>query len=274
MNSIESFQGKIIHVHDYKRPEDFSGQNVVVFGAGPSGIDIALEMTTVAQQVYLCHSLPKMLTSLGEKVIQVNSSIHSFDGNNILLKSGQVLKDIDSVLLATGYEYEFGFLDESCKISVTSEGRVKDLYLHLVNAHYPSMGIWGIPVKMLPFPLFEQQAKFFMKHLMKEFELPSTSDMIKNSEKDYQERLLQGIPPRHAHKMSTSKMLWDYEKRLIQAAGITPIKPVVRDLFKFLAVHRPKFLKEYKEWRFTIISDQEFEWIRHGEDSISSFKSA
>jgi cation diffusion facilitator CzcD-associated flavoprotein CzcO len=37
------FTGKQIHSHDYRVPEFFDGKNVVVLGAGPSGIYIIRE---------------------------------------------------------------------------------------------------------------------------------------------------------------------------------------------------------------------------------------
>jgi cation diffusion facilitator CzcD-associated flavoprotein CzcO len=38
-----TFRGKVLHSKDYKNPKDFSGQRVLVVGAGNSGCDIAVE---------------------------------------------------------------------------------------------------------------------------------------------------------------------------------------------------------------------------------------
>ena len=254
------FDGRILHAHDYRKPEDFIGQRIVVLGAGPSGTDIALELAEEASQVYLCHSLSKS-PSMGQDIIQVNSSIYSFDGSTVVMKDGSKLENIDTVLFATGYDYDFSFLDSSCQISV-NDARVTDLYLHLINSRHPSMAIFAIPSKILPFPLYEQQAKFFFKYLLKEFELPSTEDMIADSEKDIQERLTQGIPLRHAHKMTFTRMLFDLEEKMAKTAGFEPIKPVVKDLFGQLAVFRQNFTNEYKKWQFRILNDTEYLCIK------------
>lgn len=47
----DKFKGKKLHAHDYRVPEKFRGLNVVVIGAGPSGLDIGLEITSHAKQV-------------------------------------------------------------------------------------------------------------------------------------------------------------------------------------------------------------------------------
>ena len=258
----DSFQGKILHTHDYRKPSELQGQRVVVLGAGPSGSDISLEVSSVADTVFLCHSLPTVFPDLPANIKQIRSSIHSFEGNSVIMKDKQVLSNIDCVILATGYHYDFSFLHESCKISVSPEGRVKDVYLHLINANYPSMGIWAIPSAILPFTLYEQQARFFMKHLLKEFQLPSTQDMILDSEQDFQERLSLGIPERHAHKMAKSQMLWNYEERLVKMARLPSTKPVVKSLFNSLPVFRRDHAKEYKNWDFEILTDTEYRCLK------------
>lgn len=45
------FAGKQMHSHDYRRPEPFKGQNVLIIGAGPSGMDLALHISYHAETV-------------------------------------------------------------------------------------------------------------------------------------------------------------------------------------------------------------------------------
>ncbi|MBE2181961.1 MAG: NAD(P)/FAD-dependent oxidoreductase [Anaerolineae bacterium] len=51
---MNDFRGQILHARDYRLPSTFAGQRILVVGAGPSGVDIALELTQAAQlPVYL-----------------------------------------------------------------------------------------------------------------------------------------------------------------------------------------------------------------------------
>ncbi|XP_035217729.1 flavin-containing monooxygenase 5-like [Stegodyphus dumicola] len=52
-NSLETFKGKILHTHNIKNAEPFKDQRVLVVGAGNSGADAAVYLSTVAEQVYL-----------------------------------------------------------------------------------------------------------------------------------------------------------------------------------------------------------------------------
>ncbi|XP_067156769.1 flavin-containing monooxygenase 3-like isoform X1 [Apteryx mantelli] len=50
---IQKFKGRYFHSREYKEPEKFRGKKVLVVGLGNSGSDIAVELSTVASQVYL-----------------------------------------------------------------------------------------------------------------------------------------------------------------------------------------------------------------------------
>lgn len=60
------FDGEEIHSHHYKVPEPYMDKNVLVVGIGNSGVDIAVDISRVAKQVYLstrsgAHIVPKYL---------------------------------------------------------------------------------------------------------------------------------------------------------------------------------------------------------------------
>jgi dimethylaniline monooxygenase (N-oxide forming) len=50
---LQTFAGRLLHSSSYRGPEEFAGQDVVVAGVGSSGVDIAVELSQVARQVYL-----------------------------------------------------------------------------------------------------------------------------------------------------------------------------------------------------------------------------
>lgn len=45
---LEQYAGRLLHVADYRRPDDFAGQRVVVVGAGNSAVQVAHELAQVA----------------------------------------------------------------------------------------------------------------------------------------------------------------------------------------------------------------------------------
>ncbi|KAG2461387.1 FMO5 monooxygenase, partial [Polypterus senegalus] len=53
LSGIETFQGEYFHSREYKGPEKFLGKRVVVIGIGNSGGDLAVELSRIADQVFL-----------------------------------------------------------------------------------------------------------------------------------------------------------------------------------------------------------------------------
>lgn len=47
----EKFKGQISHSHTYRKPEPLTGKRVLCIGAGPSGLDLALQISRVAKHV-------------------------------------------------------------------------------------------------------------------------------------------------------------------------------------------------------------------------------
>lgn len=63
-NFSTHLSGKIIHTQKYKRPDKFRGEKVLIVGVGNSGLDVAVEVSNVADEVYLstrsgCWILPR-----------------------------------------------------------------------------------------------------------------------------------------------------------------------------------------------------------------------
>ncbi|KAI1287869.1 Senecionine N-oxygenase [Halotydeus destructor] len=255
ISDLDTFKGETLHTHDYRISEPYRGKRVVVLGAGPSGIDIAVEVADVAQQVYLCHQLPSAFPDLPGNMTQILSTIVACDEDKVIMKSGDVLENIDCIIFATGYLYDFGFLDDNCDIRIDN-GRIVGVYQHLVNISAPTMAIWAVPLKILPFPLYHQQVLFFIKSLTGEMTLPSKPDMLKHVEADLKRRSELGLAERHAHKMFYN-LMWDYHDELVEQSKIEPIDPVIRAMFISLSTYRQDIL-HYKKLEFDIVDKQAF----------------
>lgn len=49
LTGLDSFTGRLLHVADYRFPEPFAGQRVIVVGAGNSAVQVAAELATCAR---------------------------------------------------------------------------------------------------------------------------------------------------------------------------------------------------------------------------------
>jgi dimethylaniline monooxygenase (N-oxide forming) len=72
------FSGRQMHAHDYVGPDGFEGTSVVVLGMGNSAMDIAVELSSVAKNVYLAsrrgaHIVPKF--AFGRPIDSFNTAL-------------------------------------------------------------------------------------------------------------------------------------------------------------------------------------------------------
>lgn len=58
---LKPFTGRYLHAHDYRVPEPFTGQRVLVIGPGNSGVDVAADICTVTEHTVLCARSPVLI---------------------------------------------------------------------------------------------------------------------------------------------------------------------------------------------------------------------
>ena len=173
---------------------------------------------------------------------------------SIVLDNGQTVQDVDVLIFCTGYKYTFPFLAKQCHPSIVEE-RVP-LYKHIVHPKYPTLAFIGVPKIVCPFPQFDCQARFILAGWMGTRPFPSQEDMEKDIERDYQWRLSQGMPARHAHHMGV--LQWDYNDELAKLGGFEPIPRAVQKLYDHVHEWRVTQLQTYKQCRFELTGPDSF----------------
>ena len=92
-------------------------------------------------------------------------------------EDGSVERDIDVVLLCTGYAYSFPFLTPITPAIKDQGIGVLPLYKHIFHIEHPTLAFVEIPEMIVPFPLAESQAAVIARVWSGRLPLPSQSDM-------------------------------------------------------------------------------------------------
>lgn len=53
IHGLEKFSGQILHSHEYRKPEEFTGKDILIFGSAFSATDIGVELSTYANAIYM-----------------------------------------------------------------------------------------------------------------------------------------------------------------------------------------------------------------------------
>jgi dimethylaniline monooxygenase (N-oxide forming) len=174
----KEFEGKQIHSHDYRSPEVFKSEKILLIGGNFSAVDIVQQTSKHAESITWSHHLKDQpdLQAFGLNVTQkpdvarlIQNGAEFIDGSN---------RDFTVIIYCTGYEYKFPFLSVDCGIS-THEDYVKPLYKHCLNINHPTMSFIGLPNLICPNQLFSLQARFSLAFMIGEKE---TADKEGNAE--------------------------------------------------------------------------------------------
>ncbi|XP_037946848.1 senecionine N-oxygenase isoform X2 [Teleopsis dalmanni] len=250
----ELFTGLQLHSHDFRRPEMFKGQKVLIVGAGPSGMDLCHKISKHAESVTLSHHIvdqpkTKFLGNVNQK-----PDIKKLDKNGAYFVDDSY-DNFNIIFYCTGYKYSFPFLSIDCGIYV-DENYVNNLYKHCINIQYPTMSFIGIPFYVCASQMMDIQSRFVLKYMTGEKLLPTVTDMLVDMEKEMQSRWKKGYKKRQAHLLGYQQM--EYFTDLAETAEVTNIKEVMAKLHNESSERFLDDLLHFREDKFKLIDDFTF----------------
>jgi hypothetical protein len=256
--------GVVRHSHFYREPKRYTGLRVLCLGAGPSGIDISLDIAQHAKcPVYLSSRAvkqmpPDLLTGSGD-VVQVPSLRAVVGPRRVLLADGSLVDDLDVIMLCTGYRYVFPFLTPSCGVSVTHQGRVVEpLYRHLIPVFKWTLPFVGIPFSVVPFPLFEYQAHYLAAIFQGRVQLPDTKAMLAAIAEERRIQQEFGQQPKHFHRLGDRQ--WAYNRELADASGVKGPTLAIQSVYNDAGTFRKLDPKHYRFREYRVFGDGPEDW--------------
>jgi len=229
----EFFHGRTMHSIEYDDPSIFAGNVVCIIGAGPSGSDLSREISLAgAKNIYLSDSncppyFDNQPPTYGN-ITWVPSTVRLGPDSTVHFQKGPscstVVSHVDRIIFCTGYEYDFPFLTQNENNIITcvpGEQRVFPLYKQLWHARYPNIAFLGLPLTILPFPLFELQAEAIVSQLLcTGVPLPPYKERLRMAEADTLSGGHKEISKRSKDTHYLGDNQWDYCRAMAQISGM------------------------------------------------------
>ncbi|KAI9744651.1 MAG: hypothetical protein M1818_002180 [Claussenomyces sp. TS43310] len=202
-----TWPSRVQHSKSYRNAKKFKDKIVLLVGASVSSTDIAKELGLITKKVYQVSrggvfDLPTaMLPPNGTRV----GAIASFSTpttasaseplapdapipGTVTLESGEVLHDVDYVILCTGYHMSLPFLRDlhadstpptaaGPAVLVTDGTQMHNLHLDIFYVPDPSLAFVGVPYHIATFSFFEYQAIAVARVFVGRAALPSREEM-------------------------------------------------------------------------------------------------
>jgi hypothetical protein len=248
-----------MHSHDFRTAENFIGEKVLIIGAGPSGIEMALEIGKTANHLSWSNHLKKthgreVNIELSDTVVQ-KSDVIKFTENGAEFEDG-TFEEFSVVAYATGYDFKFPFLSADCGMFCDSK-HIQPLYKHCLNINRPTMAIIGLPFFALGIPMYDLQIRFALKFMSGKKKQPTKDEMMKDMQHDEEERKLKGFAKKKAHFLGLEKHA-GYYAELAEIADLQPLKPVLAKIFNKTVRNLFENFNTYRFYNFEIIDEELF----------------
>ena len=173
---FETFPGRILHSHDYRDASEFTGKDVLVIGTSYSGEDLALQCYKFgAKSVTLSYRTKPTGFKWPDRISEVplltrvqNKTAYFKDGSS---------KEVDAILLCTGYQHSFPFLSNELKLQCQNKLWIPGLYKGVVWTKNPKLLYLGMQDQFYTFNFFDVEAWYARDVVLQRVKLPSKEEM-------------------------------------------------------------------------------------------------
>lgn len=177
---FSNFNGRVLHAHDFRDAMEFKGKDILIVGRSYSAEDIgsqcykygAKSITTTYRSRPMGFKWP---ANWEEKPL-----LQRVDNRTAYFKDGTT-KEIDAIILCTGYIHHFPFLPDSLRLKTENRLWPLNLYRGVVWEPNPQMHYIGMQDQFYTFNMFDAQAWFSRDVILGRIALPSLAEMQANS---------------------------------------------------------------------------------------------
>ncbi|KAJ7171017.1 hypothetical protein C8R46DRAFT_993185 [Mycena filopes] len=201
-----TFPGSVTHSRQYRRPQGFTNETILVVGGATSGVEISREVNLHARKIYQSvrppnPNLPYEAGRLQLQRLPANISVvpeirrfHASNGS-VELVNGTFLLDVSRVIFATGFRYSFPFLPQfhnssspSVQPIVTDGTHLRSLHHDFLYIEEPTIGFLSMNWGMQSFTYSEYLSLALAKVWSRKAVLPRTAELWRIYEERIKDR--------------------------------------------------------------------------------------
>ena len=176
---FDTFNGRILHAHDFRDAREFEGKDILILGTSYSAEDIGSQCWKYGcKSVTVAHRTAPMGYDWPDNWQEVpkldrveGKTAHFIDGTS---------KEVDAIILCTGYKHHFPFLPDDLRLKTANRLAAADLYKGVVWNGNPEMFYLGMQDQWFTFNMFDAQAWWVRDVIMGRIGLPDAATMAQD----------------------------------------------------------------------------------------------
>jgi len=170
------FNGRILHAHDFRDALEFKGQDLLVIGSSYSAEDIGSQCYKYGAKSITSSYRTAPMGFKWPDNWEEKPALLKVDGNTAHFADGST-KDVDAIILCTGYLHHFPFLPDSLRLKTNNILYPLGLYKGVVWEQNPKLLYLGMQDQWYTFNMFDAQAWYARDVILERIELPSLEEM-------------------------------------------------------------------------------------------------
>ncbi|WP_424987215.1 NAD(P)-binding domain-containing protein [Microbulbifer sp. S227A] len=175
---FESFNGRLVHAHDFRDAREFSGKDILVVGASYSAEDIGSQCWKYgAKSITSCYRSAPMGFDWPDNW-EERPALQKVSGNTVYFADGST-RDVDAIILCTGYKHFFNFLPDDLRLKTANRLATADLYKGVAFVNNPALFYLGMQDQWFTFNMFDAQAWWVRDAIMGKIDISGvTTDQM------------------------------------------------------------------------------------------------
>ncbi len=173
---FETFRGRVLHAHDFRDAREFIDKDLLILGSSYSAEDIGSQCWKYGcKSITVAYRTAPMGFDWPDNWEEVPALV-KVEGNTATFKDGST-RDVDAVILCTGYRHHFDFLPDDLRLKTTNRLATTDLYKGVVWNKNPNLFYLGMQDQWFTFNMFDAQAWWVRDCILGRIALPSKAEM-------------------------------------------------------------------------------------------------
>ena len=175
-DGFSSFPGRVLHSHDFRDAREFTGKDLLVVGSSYSAEDVALQSGKYgAASVTISYRTAPMGFGWPDGITEVPLLLR-LDGKTAHFQDGTA-RDVDAIVLCTGYQHSFPFIEEPLRLRTGNVLYPGGLYKGVFWLDNPDLVYLGMQDQYYTFSMFDAQAWYARDYVLGRIKLPDRAEM-------------------------------------------------------------------------------------------------
>ncbi len=268
---VEVFPGRVMHAHDFRSANEFTGKRVLMVGSSYSAEDIGTQCFKYGAQSVIFSYRTKPMGFDWPEGFSERPLLQRLTGKIAHFKDGSTA-EVDAIVLCTGYQHHFPFLPDALRLKTNNRLYPLNLYKGVFWENQPKLVYLGMQDQYFTFNMFDAQAWYARDVMSGRIALPSAEAMAEDI-KQWRAREEATSNPFEAIDFQT-----EYVHDLLGATDYPPLDVYrVAELFKDWEHHKAASILGYRDHGYpstltgTLAPTHHTRWMEAMDDSLAAF---